>query len=164
MVNFAVKNYWIGKIRKIELSSKQRADLLQGYRTGKLPVFRQRCHMVLLKSEGRTSKDVALILGSNLISVNNWLTRYEQEGIAGLQTRAGRGRRAILDQQADQQRVRAVVQQERQRLKRAKAILEEELQKNFSEKTLKRFLKALAQNGNVSENDQKTSPIPHSTT
>ena len=153
----------MGKIRKIELSIKQREDLLQGYRTGKLPVFRQRCHMILLKNEGRTSKDVAAILGSNLISVNNWLTRYEQEGIAGLQTRAGRGRKAILDQQTDQKRVRAVVQQERQRLKRAKAILEEELQKSFSEKTLKRFLKGLSVDGNVSEKGQRGNPMPHST-
>ena len=153
----------MGKIRKIELSSQERKELLQGYQGGKLPVFRQRCHMILLKSEGRTSKDVAAILGSNLISVNNWLSRYEQQGISGLQTRAGRGRKAILDQQADQQRVRAVVQQERQRLKCAKAILEEELQKRFSEKTLKRFLKSLTVGGNVSGRGQKTNPTPRST-
>ena len=118
-------------------------------------MFRQRCHMILLKSEGRTSQDVAAILGSNLISVNNWLTRYEQEGIAGLSTRPGRGRKAILDVQTDEQKVRQVVQQERQRLRRAKVILEEQLQKSFSEKTLKRFLKELTVAGSASDEGQK---------
>ena len=118
-------------------------------------MFRQRCHMILLKSEGRTSQDVAAILGSNLISVNNWLTRYEQEGIAGLSTRPGRGRKTILDVQTDEQKVRQVVQQERQRLRRAKVILEEQLQKSFSEKTLKRFLKELTVAGSASDGGQK---------
>ena len=145
----------MGKIRKIALSEQERTALLQGYREGKTVVFRQRCHMILLKSEGRTSKDVAAILGSNLLSVNNWLTRYEQQGISGLATRPGRGRKAILDEQTDEQKVREVVQQERQRLKRAKVILEEELQKSFSEKTLKRFLKGLTVAGNASEEGRR---------
>ena len=147
----------MGKIRKIALSEQERTVLLAGYRQGKSSAFRQRCHMILLKSEGRTSQDVAAILGSNLVSVNNWLTRYEQEGIAGLSTRPGRGRKPILDPLNDEEKVREVVQQERQRLKRAKLILEEELDKQFSEKTLKRFLKELAQGGNVSEKGLKRS-------
>ena len=145
----------MGKIRKIALIEQERAALLQGYREGKTAVFRQRCHMILLKSEGRTSEDVAAIVGSNLLSVNNWLTRYEQEGIAGLVTRPGRGRKAILDVQTDKQKVREVVQQERQRLKRAKVILEGQLQKSFSEKTLKRFLKELTVAGSASGEGQE---------
>ncbi|WKN40736.1 helix-turn-helix domain-containing protein [Tunicatimonas pelagia] len=119
----------MGKIRKIELSEQERTVLLAGYHQGRSSAFRQRCHMILLKSEGRTSQDVAAILGSNLVSVNNWLTRYEQEGIAGLSTRPGRGRKPILDLLNDKAKVREIVQQERQRLKRAKLILEEELDK-----------------------------------
>ncbi len=145
----------MGKIRIIALSEQERTTLLQGYREGKTAVFRQRCHMILLKSEGRTSKDVAAILGSNLLSVNNWLTRYEQQGISGLATLPGRGRKAILDAQTDEQKVREVVQQERQRLKRAKVILEEQLQKTFSEKTLKRFLKELTVAGSASDEGPK---------
>ncbi|MEM9831394.1 MAG: helix-turn-helix domain-containing protein [Bacteroidota bacterium] len=150
----------MGKIRKIALSEQERTVLLAGYRQGKSSAFRQRCHMILLKSEGRTSQDVAAILGSNLVSVNNWLTRYEREGIHGLGTRPGRGRKAILDVAADEEKVRQVVAQERQRLKRAKAILEEELDKQFSEKTLKRFLKELAVAGNVSGKGRKKSQMP----
>lgn len=153
----------MGKIRKIDLSSEERLNLLAGYRQAKSSAFRQRCHMVLLKSEGRTSKDVSAILGTNAMSVNNWLSRYQQEGITGLQTRGGRGRKPILDQKEDQDRIRQVVQEERQRLKRAKAILEEELQKSFSEKTLKRFLKDLTVVGNVSEENRKANLMKPST-
>ncbi|MEM6846282.1 MAG: helix-turn-helix domain-containing protein [Bacteroidota bacterium] len=96
----------MGKIRKIALSEQERSVLLAGYRQGKSSAFRQRCHMILLKSEGHTSQDIAAILGSNLVSVNNWLTRYEREGISGLNTRSGRGRKAILDVAADQKKVR----------------------------------------------------------
>ena len=151
----------MGKIRKIALSEQERTVLLAGYRQGKSSAFRQRCHMILLKSEGRTSQDVAAILGSNLVSVNNWLTRYEREGITGLNTRPGRGRKAILDVAADEEKVRQVVQQERQRLKRAKVVLEEELDKQFSEKTLKRFLKELTVAGSASDESQKENPMKH---
>ena len=83
------------------------------------------------------------------VTVNNWLTRYEEQGVEGLKTKPGRGRKAILNQQNDEAKVRAVVQQERQRLKLAKETLEEELGKQFSLKTLKRFLKSVAHGGNV---------------
>ena len=47
----------------------------------------------------------------------------------------------MLDPVADKEKVRKAVQKERQRLKQAKLLLEEDLQKEFSLKTLKRFLK-----------------------
>ena len=43
--------------------------------------------MVLLKSEKRTSVEVAEVLECREMVVNNWLVRYEQEGPEGLQTR-----------------------------------------------------------------------------
>jgi transposase len=75
------------------------------------------------------------------VSVNQWLNRYEQQGINGLKTKPGRGRKAILDPEKDIEHVRKAVQAERQRLKSAKDLLEKELNKSFSLKTLKRFLK-----------------------
>lgn len=136
-------------IRSITLSDEARSILIKGYQQGSSTAFRKRCHAVLLKSEGRTSQDVGSILGMHQVSVNNWLTRYEQQGISGLKTKPGRGRKAILDQDRDQAKVKAMVQQERQRLKLAKEALEEELGKQFSLKTLKRFLKSVAHGGNA---------------
>lgn len=142
-------NQRVMNIRRITLGEQDRSALKKGYQQGSSAAFRQRCHAILLKSEGRTSQDVGSILGMHQVSVNNWLTRYEQQGIAGLKTKPGRGRKAILDPAHDQAKIREVVQQERQRLKLAKETLEEALGKQFSLKTLKRFLKSVAHDGNV---------------
>ena len=65
--------------------------------------------MILLKSENRTSKEVADIIGTNQISVNGWVKRFEAEGISGLKTKAGRGRKRILDEHKDGAKVKAAV-------------------------------------------------------
>ena len=97
---------------------------------------------------GNTSKEVASILGTNQISVNNWVKRYNCQGISGLYTQVGRGRKPILDKEADREKVEEAVKKERQRLKHAKDELEKNLGKEFSMKTLHRFLKQLSANGN----------------
>lgn len=118
--------------------------MTKAYQGGKSHALRKRCHMVLLKSEGRSSKDISKITDTVEASVNYWLGRFETEGIAGLQTKPGRGRKPILSTGgAEAAKVFETVKQERQRLSQAKAILEEELNKNFSLKTLKRFLKSI---------------------
>ena len=141
----------MGKPRFIELSDIQRAELEQGYRTSTNPTFSRRCHIILLKSQPRSSKSVAEIVGTNQLSVNRWLDRYEAVGIAGLQTRPGQGRKRVLDEQRDGEAVRKAVQSERQRLSQAKQILEEELDKSFSLRTLQRFLKNVSADGNASD-------------
>lgn len=136
------------KAKIIKLSPGQKVELEIGYRTG-IGVFSRRCHMILLKSNGKTSKEVADILGTNQISVNGWVKRYESQGITGLQTQAGRGRKPILDKKLDREKVEEAVKKERQRLKKVKGELEKDLGKQFSMKTLHRFLKSLSANGNV---------------
>jgi len=135
-------------LRTIELTATQYQELKNGYEKGKSSAYRKRCHIVLLKSEGRTSADVGQIVGTHQISVNNWLTRYESEGIAGLKTKSGRGRKRILDKEKDAEKIKEQVKNERQRLKKAKDNIEKELDKSFSLMTLKRFLKNLSANGN----------------
>ena len=138
----------MGKIRTIELTASQKLELEQGYTNSKSSTFSRRCHIILLKSEGRTSTEVGSIVKMNHISVNNWLTRYESEGIEGLKTRPGRGRKQILDHQKDVEKVRQAVEKERQRLSQARQVLEQELDKEFSTRTLKRFLKNISADGN----------------
>src|ERR1044071_7644099 len=113
----------------MELSAEERHLLHEGYRTGKRHAFRKRCHVVLLKAEGRSSKDIGRIVGMHEVSVNNWLNRFEAEGIAGLNTKAGRGRKPLLDEQQDAAIVRDMITEERQRLKQAKELLEQKLNK-----------------------------------
>ena len=131
----------MGKTKIIELTNEQRQALENGYRNGSTHAYRQRCQMVLLKSEKRSSVAITKILGGCEMSVNNWLRRYQVEGIAGLKTRPGRGRRAILQTESDLAQVTEAVKKSRQRLSLAKAELEKGLGKTFSTTTLKRFLK-----------------------
>ena len=137
------------RAKSIKLSVEQRAELELGYKQGS-PPFSKRCHMVLLKSEGLISKDVSKFLMINQVTINKWLMRYIEKGLAGLKTQPGQGRKPILDEKTDKAKVKAAVKKERQRLKHAKEELEKELGKEFSLKTLKRFLKNLSADGNAS--------------
>jgi len=76
------------KVRKIALNDDQREQLTKGYHHCNSHGFRNRCHIVLLKSEGRTSKDISKITGTVEAWVNHWLNRFESEGTEGLYTRA----------------------------------------------------------------------------
>jgi transposase len=143
----------MGKTKVIQLSDEQRQEIEDGYRSGASHAFRERCQMILLKSENRTSSEIAGFLGCHKITVHEWVKRFEAEGIKGLQTRPGRGRRAILQASTDLSKVRAAVQGARQRISLAKAELEAELGKPFSVTTLKRFLKKTIAASNELESD-----------
>ena len=87
------------------------------------------------------------------------MDRYESFGILGLQTRKGRGRKPILNVDTDTEVVKEAIKVERQRLTQAQNSISEQLNKEFSVKTLKRFLKSLSAGINVSENLPKVVPI-----
>ena len=142
----------MGKIKTVELTGAQRTALERGYRTGSSHAFRLRCQMILLKSERRTAAEIADLLGCCEVVVNNWLKRYESEGIEGLRTRPGRGRKPVLDAEKDLQSVKAAVAANRLRISLAKAELESELGKTFSTKTLHRYIKNMVAAINESEN------------
>ena len=133
----------MGRFIKITLDDKERAALEEGYRRGQSHTFRQHCQMVLLKAEGRKSKEIPAILRCCEKSVNDWLHRYKEAGITALRIKPGRGRKSILSQERDAERVRQAVSTHRQRISLAKAALEEDLGKEFSHRTLVRFLKNL---------------------
>ena len=154
----------MGKIKTLELTKAQRAALEKGYREGDSHTFRVRCQIMLLKSERRTSAEIAEILGCCEMAVNNWLKRFESEGIEALRTRPGRGRKPILDTGKDLQRVKQAVQRSRQRISLAKAELETELGKAFSTKTLQRYIKNMVAAINESESVPQRSRARKSTT
>lgn len=138
----------MGRFIKVELTIDQRKELENGYRNGKSHAFRTRCQMVLLKSEGRKSQDIADFLGFCQQAVNLWLNRYKQEGISGLRVKEGRGRHSILSPTEDFEAVQKAVKKHRQRIAVAKAELEETLGKEFSTRTLDRYLKILTADTN----------------
>jgi transposase len=130
------------KAKELLLSADAKTELKKEYRRGKTHCYRERCRMVLLKAEGYRSKDIAEQTDCCEASVNSWVKRYEQEGIEGLQTKPGRGRKPLLSGK-DEVVVRAAIKEERQRLSKAKHIIETALNKQFSLTTMTRFLKLL---------------------
>ncbi len=131
------------KRRKIPLTENQRKELEKGYKEDKSARFRQRCHIILLKSQDRTAKDIASIVNLNTKTIYHWLNKYEEQGITGLRTQQGQGRKPIL-KESEAEIIKETIQQERQRLKIAHEDLQIKLGKSFSKNTLKRFLKNLA--------------------
>lgn len=141
------------------LTNEQRTALKRGHEAGKSHAYRQRCQMMLLKSEARSSADIAKIVGCCEMAVNGWVKRYEAEGLEGLQTKPGRGRKTILNEETDDATIREAVQANRQRLSVAKVELEEALEKQFSQKTLERYIKNVLVAINASEHVLETSLV-----
>ena len=131
----------MSRLIRLDLSAEGRAALEHGHKHGKSHSFRQRCQMILLKSQKKPSREIAAELGCCMVVVNDWVKRYQESGIDGLQIKKGRGRKAILDSERDLPAIRRAVQANRQRLSLAQEALQSELGKEFSMMTLKRFLK-----------------------
>ena len=130
------------KKKFIELSETEEITLLEGEKNGKAATFRQRCQCLRLSSEGYQVKTLAQVFRVSEISVYSWFRRWEAGSIVGLRDKPGRGRKPILRAE-DLPQIKEKVQENAQRLKVARAILKEELGREFSTKTLKRFLKSL---------------------
>ena len=133
----------MGRVNTPQLTTPAITALEAGVKTGKTHTFRTRCQVVLLKSTGRKSADVALITGMTEVSVNAWVKRYKSGGIDGLRTLPGRGRKPLLSLEQDQETVLETVKTHRQRLQTAKAEWEQQSGRHVGISTLKAFLKVL---------------------
>jgi transposase len=107
-----------------------------------------RCRAVLLKSEGLSSARVGAQTGMTLRSVNGWVKRFETEGIKGLHTRPGQGRKPIMGS-SDKDAVRKAIESDRQSVRSAKEAWQKFSGKAAGELTFRRFLSALAQDIDV---------------
>ena len=79
-------------------------------------------------------------------TVYAWFNRWETGDLAGLANAPGQGRPPVPTDDDEQPR-RAAVRENRQQLKEVTVSLRQELNKNFSTTTLKRFLKNLVERG-----------------
>ena len=134
----------MGRVNTPILTPEQRRALESGLRDGQSHCFRMRCQSILLKSEGRTSKEVGTITGMCHVSVNSWLNRYKSEGISGLCTKSGRGRKPVIDREEDKESILVAIKANRQRMRTAKSEWEAKSGKSVSDSTFKAFLKSLA--------------------
>ena len=139
----------------LELTTEERAALegwLRAYTT--VPVVRLRCQIILLKAQGRTAEDIAAVVGMCSLTVHSWIKRYRTEGISGLLTKPGRGRKKILSVEEDAPAVILSLKEHRQSLRAAKATYEAQQQqgsKVVSEESFRAFLKVLATDISASE-------------
>ncbi len=138
----------IAKIKVIQLTDEQRLQLEEGFRQGKSHAYRMRCRTILLKAKGLTSKEVGVQTEQTHISVNSWVKRFETEGIKGLETRPGRGRKPIMDN-SDEDAVRIAIENDRQSVMKAKEAWQQASGKKASESTFRAFLSALARDIDV---------------
>jgi transposase len=130
------------KKKFIQLEETEKITLQEGHKNGKTKAFRERCHCLVLSNEGYQVKELAEIFRVSEISIYSWFKRWEAGGIIGLRDKEGRGRKPIL-QAEDLAQIKQTVQENAQRLRIARSKLKEELGREFSTKTLKRFLKSL---------------------
>lgn len=146
----------MGRVNTPTINEQERLALENGLKTSKSHAFRMRCQTILLKSDGRKSKDVASIVGMSHVSVNSWLKRYKAEGIQGLLTKPGRGRKPLIDQGTDTEAIVEAVKANRSRIAMAKAEWEtkrREGSKPVGRAAFTNFLKALAQDISASEKE-----------
>jgi transposase len=135
----------MGRVNTPHLSESARRELETLYKESDNHSLRQRCQTILLKADGRSSKDVGAIVGMYHISVNSWLSRYKSEGISGLLTKAGRGPKRKIDPILDGEKVLSLVKQHRQKVELAKSEWEASSGKTLHRETFRRFLKSLAE-------------------
>lgn len=134
----------MGKPKVLELTEAERLALEKGFRLGEKHCFRMRCRAVLLKADGLSAESAGKQTEMSHVSVNSWVKRFKSEGIEGLKTRPGRGRKPIMDS-TDEEEVRRAIEQDRQSVSKARAAWEKASGKEASDSTFKRFLSALAQ-------------------
>ena len=135
--------------RFITLTANERSTLSAGRQHHRQYQFRDRCQGLLLSAEGQDVAAIMAVLQVSRPTVYTWFNRWERGGLAGLANAAGQGRRPILSA-ADAEPVAAAVRANRQQLKEVAVTLRQELAKDFSARTLRRFLKSVAGAGGAS--------------
>lgn len=148
----------MGKITEIKLNPMQQSTLEDGYRNGPSHAFRMRCKVVLLKAQGLSSPQIGECLEMHQTTVNNWVRRFEEEGIKGLCTRPGRRRKPIIGTQ-DEENIRQAIEKDRSSVLTAKAQWESATGKTACEEMLRRFFKRIARFGRIGKRP-KGKPSP----
>jgi putative transposase len=70
--------------RSVTLDAAQRHALIERYRKDPDPEVRFRAHLLLLLDDGHTWATVATLLFCSSRTINRWVKRFHEEGVAGL--------------------------------------------------------------------------------
>jgi len=80
----------MAKIKGVDLTAVERAALEKGRRDGKTYTYRNRCQMILLKAQNRTSKEVAKEVGCCEVVVNSVELRFTCIGSSDTRSKVSR--------------------------------------------------------------------------
>ena len=122
-----------------KLSETQREELCQAMKTGNEQT-RRRAHAILLSARRYSVDQIADIYEVDRDTVSDWLDRWEDEGVEGLQDQEGRGRKPTLNEKEQRQAIK-IVEKDPRSAKRSLSKIEEKTGKKISLDTLKRILK-----------------------
>lgn len=122
------------------LTEEEREALQERHRAHESFRIRQRAQGILLSEKGYSLNEIADILDVDRDTVSIWFSRFEQEGIAGLDDRERSGRPSIYtDEELDG--FNALLDEDPRSLNKAQARLEQQTGKWSSRETLKRRVK-----------------------
>lgn len=141
--------FYLMRPRFAQLSPDEVNTLQEGHKHGLQFQFRSRCLCLLLSHQQQPVKWLKEHFQVSQLTIYNWLDAWEEKGLRGLYNQPGQGRKPILTPQ-DKATVTQHVEQHTQQLKLARQSLRTELNRDFSQKTLSRFLKSVAGDGNAS--------------
>ncbi|QHW01101.1 helix-turn-helix domain-containing protein [Spirosoma endbachense] len=136
--------------RFASLTPDEERTLREGQQHGPQFQFRNRCLCILLSHQKQSVGWLKDHFQVSRLTIYNWLDAWEQQGLRGLYNQPGQGRKPILTS-ADEALVNQHVSAHAQQLKAARQVLRQELNREFSHKTLQRFLKSVAGAGSVSD-------------
>jgi len=141
------KNRFISGLSKIEIKK-----LELGKKTGKTANFRNRCHGIILSNKAYTAKEIAAILAVGVRTIYNWFNHWESDGIEGLKTKSGQGRKPLLSID-NKEHIKAVDKAVKKRAQTGENILltiekELDLKGQMTMNILRPFLKKLITDGN----------------
>ena len=80
----------------VHWSPQQQDQLEQACKHHPKPYVREKCAALLKLAQGRTAREVAenaLLTRHAPDTLTDWTQRFQQEGLAGLEVKAGRGRK-----------------------------------------------------------------------
>lgn len=149
------------KKRFIKLTTEQEQELVHGFKTGKKATFRERCHYILLSNQGMEIESIAGLYGATRQRVARWFDRYQADGVAGLHSQRGQGRKPILrvENKVHVDAVKKLVEKHPQNLQPVLQGIKKRFGKSMSKKTLQRFLKKRSTGGNDSAKTQLENQI-----
>lgn len=142
------------KLRFIrELSEEEVAELRTGMAKSTNVVFSRRCHLILLSHRGKRVDEIGDFFEMSKATIYSWFNRYEKDGIGGLRTKAGQGRKPKLsiDNAAHVEGVKKAVDKVNKQGGNLLSEVEQELglESGLSAKILRCFLKKTVMYGNA---------------